>query len=360
MNWLGLRDPAGGIFSPGGLGQPAACPARSEEMLPRGTLLLDCNIMPSLTEQTLLSFEATDPWRTALTLTLDPRGTLTLRQAQGDDLRHYTLATGLHGRAAMVTIVFAWDAPGRRALLSAEVPDTGALWFSLGHGPLPLAQRDAMRIVTDRARCHVMPGTGFVAVAEGLMPIGPLPSLDAATLIPTPTGPVPLAHLRPGQIVTTADGSGAQVRWTGGVTLPARGRFAPLRLHAPFYGARRDIDLAPCQPVHFRSTEVEYLFATQTVSARAGDLLDGIAPRRTTDGLTVHYRQLVLDRPAAIDVNGVACATLDTGGLRANPALRVQSILRDVPKELLPRPAVSDIQRLQGFETRSLCELRVA
>ena len=360
MNWLGLRDPSGGIFSPGGLGQPAPFPARHEEMLPRGTLLLDCNIMPSLTEQTLLSYQATDPWRTALTLSLDPQGTLTLRQAQGEDLRHYTLATGLKGRAAMVTIVFAWDAPGRRALLSAEVPDTGALWFMQGHGPLPLSQCDATRIVTDRHRCHVMPGTGFVAVAEGVMPIGPLPSLDAATLIPTPHGPVPLGQLRPGQIVTTSDGSTAQVRWTGGVTLPARGRFAPVRLRAPFYGARRDIDLAPCQPVHFHSTEVEYLFATHTVSARAGDLLDGIGPRSTPDGLTVHYRQLALDRPAAVSVHGVACATLDTRSLRADPALRMLSVLRDVPAELLPRPALSDIQRLQGFETRSLCELRVA
>ena len=360
MNWLGLRDPAGGIYSPGGLGQPAPYPARQEEMLARGTLMLDCNIMPSLTEQTLLSYQSTDPWRTALTLTLDPQGTLTLRQAQGDNLRHYKLSTGLKGRAAAVTIVFTWDAPARRALLSAEVPDTGALWFATGHGPLPLSQCDATRIVTDVHRCHVMPGTGFVAVAEGMMPIGPLPSLDGGTLIPTPSGPLPLAHLRQGQIVTTAEGATAQVRWTGGITLPARGRFAPVRLRAPFYGARRDIDLAPCQPVHFRSTEVEYLFATHTVSARAGDLLEGLAPRRTPDGMTVHYRQLVLDRPAAINVHGVACATLDTRSLRADPGLRMQSILRDVPLELLPRSVPSDIQRLQAFETRSLCELRIA
>ena len=358
MNWIGLRDPAGGIYSPDGLGQPASCHTRQEELVARGTLMLDCNIMPSLTEQTLLSWQATDPWRTALTLTLDPGGTLTLRQAQGDDLRHYRLETGLKGRAAAVTIVFAWDAPGRRALLSAEVPDTGALWFTTGHGPLPLSQHDARRIVTDRHHCHVMPGTGFVAVAEGIVPIGPLPSLDGGALVPTPTGPVPLAHLRHGQIVTTADGTTAQVRWTGGITLPARGRFAPLRLRAPFYGAQRDIDLAPCQPIHFRSTEVEYLFATHTVSARAGDLLEGVGPRRTPDGMTVRYRQLVLDRPAAINVHGVACATLDTRGLLADPILRMQSILRDVPHELLPRPAASDMKRLQAFETRSLCEMR--
>jgi hypothetical protein len=285
---------------------------------------------------------------------------LILRQAQGEDIRHYTLATGLKGRAAMVTITFAWDAPGRCALISAEVPDTGALWFGQVHGPLPLSMRDATRIVTDRHRCHLMPGTGFVAIAEGMMPIGPLPSLDAATLIPTPKGPTPLDALRPGQIVTTADGGTAQVRWTGGLTLPARGRFAPLHLRAPFYGARRDIHLAPCQQIHVRSTEVEYLFATHTVSARAGDLLDGIAPRQTRDALTVTYRQLVLDRTAAIAIHGVACATLDTGSLMADPALRAQSMLRDVPAELLPHNAARDIQRLQGFETRSLCELRVA
>ncbi|MFZ3581607.1 Hint domain-containing protein [Loktanella sp. DJP18] len=360
MNWLGLRDPTGGVFSPAGLGQPAPCPAQPDELLATGTLLLDCNIMPSLTEQTLLSYQAMDPWRTALTVALDPKGTLIVTQAQGEDTRRYTLATGLMGRAMMTTIVFAWDAPHRRARLSAEVPDTGALWFTTGHGPLPLSLRDATRIVMDRHRCHVMPGTGFAAIAEGMMPIGPLPSLDAATLIPTPQGDVALDSLRPGQIVRTVGGGTAQVRWTGGLTLPARGRFAPLHLRAPFYGAQRDIHLAPCQQVHLRSSEVEYLFATHTVAARAGDLLDGIGPRAIGPAPTIHYRQLVLDRPAAVSVHGVACATLDTTAVVADPALRAQSILRDVPMELMPQTAPRDVQRLQGFETRSLCELRVA
>ena len=360
MNWLGLRDPAGGVFNPAGLAGTAPRPAQPEEMLPSGTLLLDISIMPSLTEQTLLSYQATDPWRTALTLSLDPQGVLILRQTQGEDVRHYVLKTGLKGRAAMTTIVFAWDAPNRRALLSAEVPDTGANWFMQAHGPLPLSVQDARRIVTDRHACHVMPGTGFVAIAEGVMPIGPLPSLDPATLVATPKGAVALAALRPGQIVTTATGGTAQIRWTGGVSLPARGRFAPLHLRAPFYGARRDIHLAPCQRIHFRSTEVEYLFATHTVAARAGDLLDGVGPRQTGSALTVDYRQIVLDRPAAIAVHGVTCATLDIMPLLADPALRAASILRDIPVELLPHPAPRDIQRLQGFETRSLCELRVA
>ena len=360
MNWLGLRDPAGGVFSPDGLARPAPSRARRDEMLACGTLLLDCNIMPSLTEQTLLSYHATDPWRTALTISLDPRGTLILRQAQGEDLRHYTLATGLQGRAAIATIIFAWDAPRRRALLSVEVPDTGALWCTTANGPLPLSLRCAERIVTDRQSCHLMPGTGFAAVAEGVMPIGPLPSLDPDTPIPTSRGAVALAALRPGQIVTTADGGTAQVRWTGGLTLPARGRFAPLHLRAPFYNATQDIHLAPCQRIHFRSTEVEYLFAHHTVSARAGDLLNGIAPRAIDQATTVTYRQLVLDRPAAIAIQGVACATLDATGIAADPRLHAQSILRDIPVELLPRTADADVQRLRGFETRSLCELRVS
>lgn len=360
MNWLGLRDPTGGVFSLAGLGRPTPSPHRSEDMLATGTLLLDCNIMPSLTEQTLLSYLSIDPWRTALTIALDPKGTLILRQAQGEDTRQYTLATGLKGRAAMVTIVFGWDAPHRRAFLSAEVPDTGALWFVTGHGPLPLSLRDATRIVTDGHHCHLMPGTGFAAIADAMMPIGPLPSLDAATLIPTPKGPVALDDLRPGHIISTLDGGRAQVRWAGGLTLPARGRFAPLHLRAPFYGAKRDIHLAPCQQIHFRSTEVEYLFATHAVSARAGDLLDGIGPRGAAGALTVDYRQLVLDRPAAINIHGVACGTLNPVALLADPALRSLSILRDIPAELLPQTPPRHVQRLQGFETRSLCELRVA
>ena len=359
MNWLGIRDAVDGRFSPVGLGRIGTTDTGPEGLLATGTLLLDCNITPSLTTQTLLSYRATDPWHSSLTLTLDPQGTLNLCQIQGKVTRHFTLATGLKGRAMMTTIVFAWDAPRRRALLSAEVPDTGALWFRELHGPLPLSLRDAARILTDRRRCHVMPGTGFAAIASAVMPIGPLPSLDGATPIATPAGPVPLARLRPGHLISATDGGTAQVRWSGGLTVPACGRFAPLRLRAPFYGARQDIHLAPCQRVHFRSTEVEYLFAAATVSARAGDLLDGVGPRPTGAMPVVHYRQILLDRTCAIDVHGVPCATLDASALLADPALRAQSILRDVPAELLPASAIA-VPRLQGFETRSLCELRVA
>lgn len=360
MNWIGLRDPGIGVFSPGGLGRPSRGLTTPDDILPRGTLMLDVAVMPSLTEQALLSYDARDPWPTGLTLSLDPHGMLTLTQAQGENVRRFTLATGLKGRAAVMTVTFTWDAPNRHAMLSAEVPDTGVLHFTTDHAPLPLSMRDATRIMTDGHICYLAPGVRFAAIADAIAPIGPLPSLDGATPLPTPQGDIAIAQVRPGQIVNTADGGTAQVRWVGGVTLPARARFAPLHLRAPFYGARRDILCAPCQQIHFRSSEVEYLFATHTVSARAGDLLDGIGPRAASDALTATYWQVLLDRPVPVNIHGVECEMLDATALMADPALRRLSVLRDVPAELMPRACTRPIQRLQGFETRSLCEMRVA
>ena len=360
MNWLGLRDPGIGVFSPGGLGRPSRGLATPDDILPTGTLMLDVAVMPSLTEQSLMTYNAREPWPTGMSLSLDPHGMLTLTQAQGENVRRFTLATGVKGRATVMTVTFAWDAPNRRAILAAEVPDTGALRFMTDHAPLPMSVRDATRIMTDRHSCYFAPGVRFAALADAMAPIGPLPSLDGATPLPTPQGDIAIAKMRPGQIVQTADGGTAQVRWVGGVTLPARARFAPLHLRAPFYGARRDIHCAPCQQIHFRSTEVEYLFATHTVSARAGDILDGIGPRATGGALTATYWQVLLDRQVPVNIHGVECEMLDAATLIADPALRRLSVLRHVPPELLPRACARPIQRLQGFETRSLCEMRVA
>ena len=360
MKWIGLRDRKGGVLAPAGLRQPAADTVPAEEIMARGSLLIDCNVVPSLTEQTLLNDGAETPWPTGMRLVLDPRGMLTLTQTRGDERRSFAVQTGLQGRAAMVTVVFTWDAPNRRALLSVEVPDTGALTFTTDHGPLPLSMGDVARMMTDRTRCHLSPSVTFAAVAEGLIPIGPLPSLNGDTPIPTPRGPVALNRIRPGQIVQTADGGTAQVRWVGGLALPARARFTPLRLRAPFYGARHDILCAPCQQIHFRSTDVEYLFAAHTVAARAGDLLDGIGPQADHTAPTVAYWQMLLDRAVPISIHGVACETLDASPLIADAGLRAHSMLRHMPPELLPLGRTRTVPRLQAFETRSLCELRVA
>ncbi|MBS1301840.1 Hint domain-containing protein [Loktanella sp. SALINAS62] len=356
MSWIGLREARTALFDTGGFAGFGDGPARLDDLLPRGSVMIDCAILPSLTEQTLLSYAAQNPWRAALSVSLDPDGVVIVRQRLGDATRCFRLETGLRERAASVTIVFAWDAPARQATLSAELPDTGALHYATHHAPLPPTVNDARRMIMDRKRCYLSPGVRFAAIANDRTPIGPLPSLDGGTTVTTQSGPRSVDALRTGDLVLTSDGDMAQVRWVGSVTLPARARFRPLRLKAPFYGAVRDIDCAACQQVRFRNSAVDYLFDTRTVVARAGDLLEGLVPRLRPGQIVETYWQVLLDRPVPMQVHNLPCESLDARRLLTDPVLRRLSVLRDVPSELLPTDTGPAPLRLQNYEVRSLCE----
>ena len=361
MTWVALRKPGLAVFNPCGIdaGSGPGTPPVGGAM-PRGTLLLDAQVRPSLSTQTLLSSKAERSIPSGLTITLAPDGTVTLRHWLGDSLRHFVLRTDLQERATGLTLIYTWDAAARRGALSVEVPGTGASWFVPLDAPLPLSLACAHRIATDRRAAFVSRSVGMVAVANGVLPLGPLPSLGARTLIETDTGPRAISTLRPGARVAVTDGALAQVRWVGAVTVPAFDRFRPLRLKAPFYGATRDLDCAACQQIRFRNSAVEYLFDTDAVSARAGDLLEGMADRRAPDQLTETYWQVVLDRPEPMRVHGLPCESLNVGPLLADPALRALSVLRGVPLAVLPRRDAATPKRLQAYEVRSLCTLRAA
>ena len=361
MTWVALRKPGLALFNAKGIDAgPAPGAALPDGAISRGTLLLDAHVRPSLSTQTLLSYKADHPSLSGLTITLAPNGTVTLRQWQGQGLRHFVLRTDLQERAAGLTLLFTWDAAARRGALSVEVPGTGASWFTALRDPLLLPQECARRIATDRGAAFVSRSVGMVALADGVMPLGPLPSLGAQTLLETDAGQRAISTLRPGARVAVMDGSFAQVRWVGAVTLPAFDRFRPLRLRAPFYGAYRDLDCAACQQIRFRNSAVEYLFDTDAVSARAGDLLEGMADRRAPDQLTETYWQVVLDRSDPMQVHGLPCESLNVAPLLADPALRALSVLGGVPLAVLPRRDGATPKRLQAYEVRSLCTLRAA
>ena len=351
MSWIGVRKPGWERFAPGGLDvRPSPGAA---EILPRGTLLIDTRIVSSLTEQVLLSVRTETPWATGLRVSLDPHGTLSVVQRQGRAERRYRLATDLRESAVAVTILFIWDAPARQAALSIEVPSTGALWIARFADAFPPTLALVRALVEDRAG-FVSRGVGMVAVADHAMPFGPLPSLAGSTPVETDAGPVALERVRVGDRIACVDGTMGQVRWIGAQTLPAFDRFRPLRLKAPYFGATRDIDCAACQRLRFRGSAVGYLFDTHTVSARVGDLAQGLTLRRARGRLTETYWQVLLDTPAPMRIGGLACESLDLRPILATPGLLDLSVLRDLPRALLPRQRPR-VPRLQSFEARSLC-----
>ena len=360
MSWVGLWEPAGGAYSPAGLGQASRHVVDINGILPVGTLMMQFALMPSQTEQTVLAYAAQSPWNSGLEISVDPEGCFKLTQWIGERRTVETLATGHLGRARMITLSYSWNAPARCGVLSIEIGDTGQHVFKRLHGPLPLSLRDAVRLMADNTAATYSDMTVFAAIADHEVPIGPLPTLAGQTLIATPQGLQPLSQFKAGQLVTLADGSHAQVRWAGSLSLPARGRFAPVTLQAPYFGALRDLGCAPDQRVHLRGSDVDYLFATPTVACNVGHLTEGVRPFTPPPGKVMRYWQLALDRATSLRVGGLDIETLDVGRIMAVPQLREMSVLADVPGELLPSNAGDGVPILRGFETRTLCHLRAA
>jgi len=360
MSWVGLRDKQTMHYSPAGLGQWSTAAVDLNGLLPKGTLMVQCTVQQDESGATFLDYRGESPWVTGLSLQLNAQGLLVLTQTQGAFRRVFTLPTGLVSRSASVVITFTWDAPARTAVLSVEIVETGEVISAKMQAPLPLSLRDAVRISTDPAQCAIADSVVFLAIADRIMPHGPLPSLSGQTPLPTPTGDVAIMGLKAGQLVNTADGGTAQIRWVGQATLPARGRYAPKRLRAPHHGAARDLICAPGQRVHLVGSEVEYLFATDMVSVAVGQFSEGVCSAVPPNALTQTYYQLLLDRPATIQTGGVTLECFDSTPLMRKPSLRAYSVLKDLPAEVLPQRPSSEVPLLQDYEALTLCRLRAA
>lgn len=363
MTWIGLRDRHEGQFMPGGLRSPARSFAdRSEDsVLACGSLQLECAFTPGHGATPLLHYDATDPWPSRLTLFFDASGVLTFSHRLGDANQWVRLETGLTAPVKGLIVTYCWDAPQRRGRLSLFDPETGRLWHTDMQGPMPLSLRDARRIATDRGLARIGADTEWVGLSEAVVPIGPMPGLDGAARIALPGGQAQrIDQIETGQIVQTVDGDRAQVRWVGSAEVIARGRFAPVRLRAPFHDLGRDIIVSPDQRLHLAGSDVEYLFGVEEVSAAAGHLLDqrSVLPAQSTP--TQRYWQVLLDRPAAILVEGCAVESFDCGPVCQDPAMLRLTVLVDLPAELLPCSTRSPVPVLQGYEAMTLAYSGVA
>ncbi len=359
MGWIGLRDPKGGVFSPIGLGRADRQPFDLNGIMPRGTIMMEFASDPRGGVQTLLDYGSSHPWASGLKITLDGHGTLVFDHWQGEQRRKYSLKTTLLTVKPSVTLSYTWDAPMRRGVLALEVAED-ALAFAELTAPLPMSMRDGLRLMSDQRHCAVNSNAAFVAIADEVLPIGVLPTLGGQTMIETPKGFVPISELRAGEMITTATGESAQVRWCGSALLPARGRFKPLTMRAPYHGLREDMIMAADQRVRIGGTEVEYLFGTDVVAMRAGHLLDDVSVRAAPCGLTQRYWQVLLDRTAPIRIAGMIVEGLDVTGVQLDPSLRKHSTLSALPAELVPpRPSVQ-VPLLQSYETLTLRKLLVA
>ena len=362
MSWIGLRDGSEGVLNPAGLGQPNLANAPDPDtLLTSGTLFIECSYEPGPLPVNILRLFARDPWPSGLTLCLDTDGTLRLLMRHGARHLSRDLATDLQVSESVLQISYTWDCPARRGTLTLYVPDRGTLFQTDVSAPFPLTLRDATRLMADHTLCKADPSLHFAAVSDSVDPAGPMPAIGARGSIKTPSGETPIDTLRPGEFVSTAQGDVAQVRWVGSQVLPARGRFAPCLLRAPYHGASADLLLGRDQRICLSGSDVEYLFGEERVSAAMHHMIDHRAVLAIDPApQTVRYYHVLLDRHAVMVVNGAPVESFDVSALLADPGVLPHSVLRDLPPEL--RPVQSDLALpvLRGFEALTLTELATA
>ncbi len=360
MSWIGLRDKWGGAFSTVGLGRVASAPQDPDLVLEQGTILLEFAAIPGATDQVLFDYRSPEPLGLHFEIRLDLHGDLIITHSEVGVRRSYQIDAGFVTRSAGVTLRFTWDQAQGFGAISMEVAETQAVFFEIVQQPEPLILRDAVRMFACAKYMRLANGVKYAAIADHPMPHGPLPSLAGQTLVATEKGRKQVADLKAGDLLKDAHGRSAQVRWSGHVDLPARGRFAPRQICAPFHGARADLMCSHDQLLRLAGSEVEYLFATDFIAAKVGDLTHGVISVPIGQIPTVTYCQFVLDRPCTIDVAGALIQGLDICDIHSQVIPKSLSVLADLPQPLMPVQSPARLDVLKPFETVAWSQMQAA
>ena len=185
---------------------------------------------------------------------------------------------------------FTWDRLGRTDQLILTNTQTGARTAMRpgSHAPRSLAE-----IVPETP--GPMVSVAYAGIANHPLPETPLQGLERTTLIATPTGPVAVGDLRPGMQVLTSTGTEQTVRWVGTADHLARGRAAPIRLRAPYFGLTQDITVTRNQRLLLTGCEVDYLFGEERVLARVEDIRRANAAQIYLEHPTITICHVLLD-----------------------------------------------------------------
>ena len=355
MTWIGLRDSSGSmLFDTGGLVGSGKPPVAADGFLPTGTLVLEFINEPSAARRNLLRFATREPWHSSLRLSLDPDGSVHLMTAQGTRTVHHVLPTNLQYFEGAVTLWYTWDAPSKAGTLALQTVDQQIFQADIP-SPQPMSVQDANRICTHPTQTEIGDGILFAALSDSVEPIGPWARMGRSTKIETPKGPVRVSDIKPGDLVLNADDEVAQVRWVGWQVLPARGQFRPLAVRAPFFGATEDVVTAPTQLIELAGSKVEYLVGHERVFAQVGHIVDGRGILQCAAQPLVLYYDLMLDTQSVLNVSGVHMTSYDPTPLLDDPGTLQKSILRKVPKALIPNKSVLTSPLLREFEAINVC-----
>jgi hypothetical protein len=138
----------------------------------------------------------------------------------------------------------------------------------------------------------------------GFVTVDSVPCFVAGTRIRTPSGPVPVEDLRPGDLVMTRDDGAQPLRWSGRRQVKAEGDFAPIRIAADTFGRHHELWVSPLHRVLIRDALSELLFGEREVLVAARDLVNDHSVRRIEGG-SVEYVHIMFDRHQVVYSEGL-------------------------------------------------------
>lgn len=365
MSWLALSTRDRDWFAPGGLDQsPADAQAivalGRETLMARGSLVFETRLPAAASPVPLVILDRSGSGGFYLSLSSIPGGGLNLViRHQGCVLAH-TLNHSDAGRTDVLRVIYAWDAPRRRARLVLERPDSDRVIVVPIDAPRPMRVQDLRALMCQGKDRYLAAELMYMALSAGIEPIGPMPTMAPQTPLLTPDGYKPISALRRGDLVLTRDGRTVPVLHRLVRTVPALGAFRPVRLRAPYFGLLQDITVGSSQKIMLDGSDVEYLFGREEVLIPAGHLTGTHAARTLRTRPLATYMQVLLPSHEAPVAAGCAVESLFIGRLRRNRDLLALSLLADTDRNALPEHAQSLCPVLPAFDALFLAERRVA
>jgi hypothetical protein len=330
-----------------------------DRLMPRGSILIETRLSPEERPQTLLSYQRQHPWPGEISVRAVPGGAIVLVMRQGEDVFHTVLQNVQDARTDVLRVTFSWDSEARSGKISVERPESDDIVVADTPPPPPLLLEDIYTLARRPQLVEIDPDVVFFAVSSDIEPVGPMPSLVSQVPVLTPQGYKQVSDLRCGDTVTTSSGIVPVLHRVSRV-VPALGSFQPVRLRAPYFGLMRDLVVAPHQRLVIGGSEVEYIFGREAVLVPALSLVNGFAAVYEEGLQMVRYHQLILPGHEPVIAAGAELESLYIGRLRRRNTQLDQTLLADVPRNLMPEHARAGLKVLGPFEAITLAEARAA
>lgn len=359
MAWIGLRDRKRTLFDVRGLGPDrdrATIDARRG--LSRGTLVIETETSASSRPLPLLRFQGVNGLD--FHLHAMPGGGLVFVMSQGHSVQHCAFDTAKEGRSDKLLLSFSWDIEEGIGRFLVEQEERSGLQSATLLPEVPLNLTDLGTLFSDSGGVMMSEDVVFAALSDRPEPIGPMPTLAGLVPVRTPDGYKPVGSLKRGDLVSTVDGHTVPVLHRITRTVPAVGRFAPVRLRAPFFGLKGDLVTGSDQRLVIRGSEVEYLFGHEAVLVPARHLASAPVGHPLALPDLVTYSQVLLPDHEVIDAVGTAIESLFIGRIRRKPDLLKMSALAGYERATLPDHARKVYPVLGAFDAMVLAEHRAA